>query len=50
MSVRRPADAIKAGIAMLTEDRKNAGLLFNLPIGRNITLGNRRLFARYGVL
>jgi len=48
--IRRPADAIKAGIAMLTEDRKNAGLLFNLPLGQNITLGNLRLFARYGLL
>jgi ribose transport system ATP-binding protein/D-xylose transport system ATP-binding protein len=48
--IRRPADALKAGIAMLTEDRKNAGLLFNLPLGQNITLGNLRLFARHGVI
>ncbi|HEY8283987.1 MAG TPA: sugar ABC transporter ATP-binding protein [Chloroflexota bacterium] len=50
VTIRRPADAIKVGIAMLTEDRKNAGLLFNLPLGQNITLGNLRLFARYGIL
>ena len=50
ITVRRPADALKAGIAMLTEDRKNAGLLFNLPLGQNITLGSLRLFARRGVI
>ena len=48
--VRRPADALSAGIAMLTEDRKNAGLLFNLPLGQNITLGSLQLFARYGII
>jgi ribose transport system ATP-binding protein len=48
--VRRPADALRVGIAMLTEDRKNAGLLFNLPLGQNITLGNLRMFARHGVI
>ena len=29
-----------AGIALLTEDRKRDGLLFNLPVGANITIGN----------
>lgn len=48
--VRRPADALSAGIAMLTEDRKNAGLLFNLPLGQNSTLGSLQLFARYGII
>jgi ribose transport system ATP-binding protein/D-xylose transport system ATP-binding protein len=50
VTIRRPADALRAGIAMLTEDRKNAGLLFNLPLGQNITLGNLRLFARHGII
>jgi ABC-type sugar transport system ATPase subunit len=35
---------------MLTEDRKHNGLLFNLPAGQNITIGNLRRFARGGVL
>ena len=48
--LRRPADALSAGIAMLTEDRKNAGLLFNLPLGQNSTLGSLQLFARYGII
>ncbi len=48
--LRRPADARRAGIALLTEDRKNSGLLFNMSLGRNITLGNLRLFAHYGIV
>jgi ribose transport system ATP-binding protein len=48
--IRRPADALRAGIAMLTEDRKNAGLLFNLLLGPNITMGNMSMFARYGIV
>jgi ABC-type sugar transport system ATPase subunit len=42
--------ARKAGIALLTEDRKRSGLLFNLPLRDNITIGNLALFARAGVV
>jgi D-xylose transport system ATP-binding protein len=37
-SVKHPQGAIREGIALLTEDRKQSGLLFNLSIGKNITL------------
>ena len=50
VALKSPADARRAGIAMLTEDRKNAGLMFNMPVGQNITLGNLRLFARHGIV
>jgi len=50
ITMRSPADARRAGIALLTEDRKNAGLLFNMPLGQNITLGNLGSFARYGIV
>ena len=40
VAIRRPADARRAGIAMLTEDRKSEGLLFNLPLLANVTIGN----------
>jgi len=43
-------DARSAGIALLTEDRKRSGLLFNLPVGGNITIGNLALFASHGVV
>jgi len=43
-------DARQAGIALLTEDRKRSGLLFNLPVRGNITIGNLGLFARHGLI
>jgi ABC-type sugar transport system ATPase subunit len=43
-------DARRAGIALLTEDRKRSGLLFNLPVRGNITIGNLGLFARSGFI
>jgi len=43
-------DARRAGVALLTEDRKRSGLLFNLPVRGNITIGNLGLFARSGFI
>jgi ribose transport system ATP-binding protein/D-xylose transport system ATP-binding protein len=40
VTIRSPRDARDAGIALLTEDRKRDGLLFNLPVGANISIGN----------
>jgi len=40
LQIRRPQDAIKAGIAYLTEDRKRNGLWLNLPCAWNITMPN----------
>jgi ribose transport system ATP-binding protein/D-xylose transport system ATP-binding protein len=40
IAIRSPRDARDAGIELLTEDRKRDGLLFNLPVGANITIGN----------
>ena len=50
VKIRSPKDARAAGIALLTEDRKRDGLLFNLPVGANITIGNLENLSRYGVL
>ena len=36
--LRRPGDAARAGIAYLTEDRKEAGLLLEKPLTTNLTL------------
>lgn len=38
--IRSPADAIKHGIALVTEDRKGEGLLLPQSIAVNISLGN----------
>jgi ABC-type sugar transport system ATPase subunit len=38
LRIRHPRDAVRAGIAMLPESRKDQGLLMDRPIGENITL------------
>jgi len=48
VAIHSPRDARELGIALLTEDRKRDGLLFNLPIGANITIGNLGALARAG--
>jgi ribose transport system ATP-binding protein/D-xylose transport system ATP-binding protein len=50
VAIRTPADARRAGIALLTEDRKRDGLLFNLDAGANITIGNLAGLSRHGVV
>jgi ribose transport system ATP-binding protein len=45
-----PGSARKAGIEFLTEDRKSQGLLFNLPVYRNVTLGNLSRVSTFGVI
>ncbi|MCB1489178.1 MAG: sugar ABC transporter ATP-binding protein [Bauldia sp.] len=50
VAIRSVHDARDAGIALLTEDRKGSGLLFNLPVGSNITIGNLALFASHGMV
>jgi ribose transport system ATP-binding protein len=48
LNVRKPQDAIEAGIGYLTEDRKGEGLALQLGVDQNITLAN--LPARYGFI
>jgi ABC-type sugar transport system ATPase subunit len=48
--IRSPRDARLHGIALLTEDRKRDGLLFNLPVGANITIGNLEPLSRRGLI
>jgi ribose transport system ATP-binding protein len=50
VSIRSPRDARAVGIALLTEDRKRDGLLFNLPVGANITIGNLAPLSRHGMV
>lgn len=48
--IRAPGDAVRHGIGLLTEDRKDEGLLLGLPIAANIALGNMTGAARRGWL
>ena len=40
IEVRSPQDAIRHGIGLLTEDRKNQGLVLNMTMRENTTLAN----------
>lgn len=41
LKVRSPEDAIRAGIAMVPENRKEEGLVLNMNVGENICLGSK---------
>lgn len=47
---KHPQDAIRAGIAYLTEDRKGAGLILIQDVKQNITLANLQEIAPNGVV
>jgi ribose transport system ATP-binding protein len=48
--IRRPRDAVKNGIAFLTEDRKEQGLLLTLAVRKNISLARLNDISRFGWL
>lgn len=48
--IRRPADAVKAGIALLTEDRKAQGLILDMDCASNISLPTVYELSRRGLL
>ena len=50
VSIRSPVDAVKQGIALITEDRKGEGLLMSQSIGANLGLGNMARISRAGVV
>jgi ribose transport system ATP-binding protein len=50
LSVKRPADAIAAGIGFVTEDRKSLGLVLGLSLRENVTLVHLDKYSRGGVI
>ncbi len=44
-----PRDAIAAGIGFVTEDRKDEGLILDMPIAANISLANMGSVSRKGL-
>jgi ribose transport system ATP-binding protein len=50
LRVSSPQDAVKAGIALVTEDRQITGLATKLPVAFNMTLANTDGICRWGVL
>ncbi len=45
--IRKPEDAIEAGISFATEDRKGSGLVLQRSIGENISLPLLKQFSKY---
>ena len=50
VSFRSPKDAIRGGIALLTEDRKRDGLVAEMPIRDNSSLATFHAVSRYGLV
>ncbi len=48
--IASPRDAVKAGIALVTEDRQISGLALRLPIATNVTMANVERISRFGFL
>ena len=48
--IASPVEAVRAGIALLTEDRQITGLATRLPIALNVTLANTDGISRGGIL
>ena len=49
-TIRAPQDAIRYGLALITEDRKRTGLTPNLGVAENITLANVSGITRKGLI
>src|SRR4029077_8856393 len=50
LQIRSPQDAIKHGIYLVPEDRRNAGLIIEIPIRENVTLPSLERYARGGLI
>lgn len=50
VSINSPQEAIKNGIGLLTEDRKNQGLILGMSISENITLTNLQNLVKSGFI
>jgi len=46
--IRRPRDAVRRGIALLTEDRKEQGLFLSLPVRANVSIAKLAALSRLG--
>jgi ribose transport system ATP-binding protein len=50
VSITSPLDAIRAGMALVPEDRKQQGVILEMSVGQNTTLASLRRDARAGFL
>ncbi len=50
LRIRSPRDAVRAGMALIPEDRQHLGLATGLPVGHNLTLAALPAVSRFGFL
>lgn len=50
IDIKTPADALRAGIALVTEDRKADGIVAGMSICDNITMPNLKAISKNGIL
>jgi ABC-type sugar transport system ATPase subunit len=50
LNLKSPQDAIKSGIAFITEDRKGNGLILGMDIQKNMTLAALGKIVSYGII
>ena len=50
VSIHKPIDAIHAGIGLITEDRKDEGLLLPLSVNDNLALPNLKILSSFGFM
>lgn len=50
VTLRSPQDAIRVGIALVPEDRKQQGLIVEMPVDANVSLAGLHRNRRFGVL
>ena len=50
VQINSPADAIKHGLALLTEDRKLTGIMGVLPVRDNMMIASLRNYEKRGFL
>ena len=50
LNISSPSDAIEEGICLLTEDRKEQGLVLGLSVRENFGLPNLKAFSSYGLI
>jgi len=50
VTINSPADAVRNGLGLVPEDRKNQGLLMDLSVAENMTITNLKKLTRAGVI
>ena len=50
LKVRNPAQAIRAGIALVTEDRQGQGIIPDFSVGKNLSLAILKQISKFGIL